>query len=127
MLGALKNSAKLAVQNSMRRSAWRASHRSASISSSNDSSGTSHDSKCPHSGCRRRSASTSKRSILEDWIDNLQSGGIDASTATGLFDAFIRAELGAGRTLQKDLRDPQRRASVRQACQVEARRIMHES
>jgi len=65
--------------------------------------------------------------LLEDWIDNLEGGGIDAPTATALFDAFLRTDLGAGRTRQKDLRDPQRRASVRQACQVERRRIMQES
>jgi len=64
--------------------------------------------------------------LLEDWIDNLEGGNIDGRTAAGLFDTFLRTDLGAGRTLQKDLRDPQGRASVRQACQVEARRIIQE-
>ena len=61
--------------------------------------------------------------VMEDWIDTLRDSGMDGEDATRRFDAFIRTDLGGGRTLQTDLRDPQRRASVRQACRAEAQRL----
>lgn len=61
--------------------------------------------------------------LMEEWIDTLASGGVGLRDATRLFDDFIRADRGEGRALQMELRDPQRRTSVRQACAAEARRI----
>jgi hypothetical protein len=62
--------------------------------------------------------------LMEEWIDTMSDAGVDVADATAQFDTFIRAEREGGRTLQSELRDPQRRSSVRQACLSEVRRIV---
>lgn len=64
--------------------------------------------------------------LLEEWNDVVLDGGVTEAEATVLFEEFIRADLGNGRTLQKGLRDPQRRSSVRSAVRAEARRVVSE-
>lgn len=61
--------------------------------------------------------------LLEEWNDVLCDGGVAKTEATVLFEEFIRADQGNGRTLQEGLRDPQRRSSVRSAVRAEARRV----
>lgn len=62
--------------------------------------------------------------LLEEWIDTLVDAGVQTADATVRFEDFIRASQAAGRTLQHDLRDPQRRSAIRGACRAEARRIV---
>ena len=64
--------------------------------------------------------------LLEEWKDVLCGAGIDEERATSLFDDFICGDKGNKRTLQKDLREAQRRPSVRSACRSEAARIAKE-
>ena len=57
--------------------------------------------------------------ILEDWNDIVCGpGGMAEKDAAALLEEFLRADRGDGRTLQHDLRDPQRRAAVRSACRA---------
>lgn len=64
--------------------------------------------------------------LLEDWNDILCEAGLAEPDALTRFDSFIRDRREGGRTRQDDLRDPQRRASVRSACRTEALRIASE-
>ena len=61
--------------------------------------------------------------LLEEWTDTLSATGVSTVDAAASFESFIRADRGSGRTLQKDLRDVQRRSAVRVACRNEARRL----
>jgi hypothetical protein len=61
--------------------------------------------------------------LLEEWSDTVVAAGRSVADASALFDAFIRADRGSGRTYQEDLQDPQRRSSVRTACRAEADRV----
>lgn len=61
--------------------------------------------------------------LLEEWNDTICPAGATPDQAAASFEAFLRADCGHGRTLQNDLRDPQRRSSVRIACRSEARRV----
>ena len=61
--------------------------------------------------------------LLEEWNEAVCAAGVTAGQAAASFEAFLRADRGGGRTLQNDLRDPQRRSSVRIACRAEARRV----
>jgi len=62
--------------------------------------------------------------LLEDWNDELCPDGMSIEEAAEIFETFLRAELGGGRTLQGDLEDPQMRGPVRIACRNEARRLV---
>lgn len=64
--------------------------------------------------------------LLEDWNETVCGAGLSPPDAAKRFEAFLRADQGQGRTLQDDLRDPQRRSAVRSRCRVEARRIATE-
>lgn len=61
--------------------------------------------------------------LLEDWNDTVCAAGLDALDSAKRFEDFLRADIGQGRTLQGDLREPQRRSSVRAACRTGARLI----
>jgi hypothetical protein len=61
--------------------------------------------------------------LLEDWTDTLCAAGTSLADAAASFEAYIRLDLGDGRTRQEDLRTPQRRSAVRMACREEARRM----
>lgn len=63
--------------------------------------------------------------LMEDWLDTLTSVGIAVSEATSSFDTFLSTDRG-GRTFRNDLRDPQRRSAVRQACLAEARQRLEQ-
>lgn len=73
-----------------------------------------------HEAC---SHTLAEADLLEDWNDLLCEAGLSEADASTRFDAFIREAREGGRTRQDDLRDPQRRASVRTACRIEALRI----
>jgi len=60
--------------------------------------------------------------LLEEWSDAVCAAGMSREKATASFEALIRGDCGGGKTLQGDLRDPQRRSSVRIACRAEAAR-----
>lgn len=59
--------------------------------------------------------------LLEEWIDTVTTTGRSASEAVSLFEEFIRR---GDPSLQNQLLDPERRASVRVACAREARSIV---
>lgn len=61
--------------------------------------------------------------LLEEWSDTVCAAGASQQQAAASFEAFVRAARGGGKTLQGDLRDPQRRSTVRSACRVEAQRM----
>jgi hypothetical protein len=61
--------------------------------------------------------------LLEEWNDTVYSAGVPLDEAAALFEGFVRADRGDGKTLQDDLRDPQRRSAVRIACRDEARSV----
>ena len=61
--------------------------------------------------------------LLEEWSDTVCAARMSQAQAAASFEAFIRDDRGGGRTLQGDLRDPQRRSSVRTACRAEATRV----
>ncbi len=61
--------------------------------------------------------------LLEEWNDTVCQAGASPERAAAVFEAFLRSDCGDGRTLQNDLRDSQRRSSVRIACRNEARRV----
>ena len=61
--------------------------------------------------------------LLEEWNDTVCSAGVPPDEAAALFEGFVRADRGDGKTLQDDLRDPQRRSAVRIACRDEARGV----
>ena len=61
--------------------------------------------------------------LLEEWNDVLCAAGFTIAKSTSKFDTFLRSDKGDGKTLQGDLRDPQRRSAVRMACRAEARRL----
>jgi len=65
--------------------------------------------------------------LLEEWNDTVCVAGASQAEAAAAFEAFLRADLGAGRTLQGDLRDQQRRSTVRVACRAEAKRVAQRS
>jgi hypothetical protein len=65
--------------------------------------------------------------LLEEWNDILRNGGVGEREATSRFEAWLRAARAGGRSYQSDLRDPQRRASVRAACRAKAREIAEET
>lgn len=58
--------------------------------------------------------------LLEEWSDELCPAGMSMQDAASSFEEFLR-EVHNDRTLQNDLRDPQRRSAVRIACRTEAR------
>jgi hypothetical protein len=60
--------------------------------------------------------------LLEEWSDTTCPAGATPEQAAAAFEVFVRADRGHGHTLQNDLRDPQRRSSVRSACRAEAER-----
>jgi hypothetical protein len=64
--------------------------------------------------------------LLEEWSDTVCAAGASPEQAAGSFEAFVRADRGGGKTLQGDLRDPQRRSTVRSACRAEAERVAEE-
>lgn len=64
--------------------------------------------------------------LLEEWNDELCPAGLGEPEAAVRFEEFIRREQASGRTLQKDLREPQRRSTVRVACRTEAARLAGE-
>jgi hypothetical protein len=64
--------------------------------------------------------------LLEEWSDTVCAAGSSPEQAAAAFEAFVRADRGDGNTLQSDLRDPQRRSTVRSACRVEAQRVAEE-
>ena len=59
--------------------------------------------------------------LLEEWNDSLTAGGISLAESTAEFEELVRRDQGGGRTLQGDLQDAQRRASVRATVRAEAR------
>jgi hypothetical protein len=61
--------------------------------------------------------------LLEEWSDTVCAAEASQEQAAASFEAFIRADRGGGKTLQGDLRDPQRRSTVRSACRAEAERV----
>ena len=61
--------------------------------------------------------------LLEEWSDTVCAAGMSQGQAAASFEAFIRGDRGGGKTLQGDLRDPQRRSSVRTECRAEAARV----
>lgn len=61
--------------------------------------------------------------LLEEWSDTVCAAGASPEQAAALFETFIRADRGHGNTLQSDLRDPQRRSTVRSACRAEAEHV----
>ena len=61
--------------------------------------------------------------LLEEWSDTVCAAGMSQGQAAASFEAFIRGDRGGGKRLQGDLRDPQRRSSVRTACRTEATRV----
>jgi len=63
---------------------------------------------------------------LEEWSDTVCAAGSSPEQAAAAFEAFVRADRGGGKTLQGDLRDPQRRSTVRSACRAEAERVAEE-
>lgn len=65
--------------------------------------------------------------LLEEWNDTVCAAGASQEEAAAAFEAFLRADHGAGRTLQGDLRDQQRRSTVRVACRAEAKRVAQRS
>ena len=64
--------------------------------------------------------------LLEDWCETLSEMQIPTSEACARFEQFVRADRPGGRSLQLQLREPQRRPSVRNACREEARRQVTE-
>jgi hypothetical protein len=64
--------------------------------------------------------------LLEEWSDTVCAAGASQEQAAASFEAFVRAARGGGKTLQDDLRDPQRRSTVRSACRLEAQRMAAE-
>jgi len=64
--------------------------------------------------------------LLEEWSDTVCAAGASQEQAAASFEAFVRADYGGGKTLQSDLRDPQRRSTVRSACRAEAERMSEE-
>lgn len=65
--------------------------------------------------------------LLEEWNETVCAAGLSPEDAAARFEAFLRADGGAGAaTLQDALRDPQRRSAVRIACRNEARRVAEE-
>ena len=65
--------------------------------------------------------------LLEEWNETVCAAGLPPAQAASSFEAFVRADRGGGKTRQDDLRDPQRRSTVRIDCRVEARRVAEES
>jgi len=65
--------------------------------------------------------------LLEEWNETVCAAGLPPAQAAASFEAFMRADRGGGKTRQDDLRDPQRRSTVRIDCRVEARRLAEES
>ncbi len=61
--------------------------------------------------------------LLEEWSDTVCAVGMSQEQAAATFEVFIRGDRGGGNTPQGDLRDPQRRSSVRTACRAEAARV----
>ena len=61
--------------------------------------------------------------LLEDWNDTVCGAGFPEEESTTKFDAFLCSDMGGGRTLQNDLKDPQLRSAVRTACRTEARHL----
>lgn len=59
--------------------------------------------------------------LLEDWTDTLTEAGRSTPEAVSMFEEFIRR---GEPSLQDQLLDPERRASVRVACAREARSIV---
>ena len=64
--------------------------------------------------------------LLEEWSDTVCATGATQEQAAASFEVFVRADRGGGKTLQGDLRDPQRRSTVRSACRAEAERAARE-
>ena len=64
--------------------------------------------------------------LLEEWGDTVCAAGASPERAAAAFEAFVRADRGGGNSLQGDLRDPQRRSTVRSACRAEAERVAEE-
>lgn len=64
--------------------------------------------------------------LFEEWSDIVCDADMSAADAAALFDAFLRVDRGGGLTYQANLRDPQRRSSVRSACRAEARRVVEQ-
>lgn len=64
--------------------------------------------------------------LLEEWSDTVCAAGATQEQAAASFEAFVRADCGGGSTLQGNLRDPQRRSTVRGACRAEAERAARE-
>ena len=62
--------------------------------------------------------------LCEDWTDTLFEVGINEVEARQSFDAFLTADLGNGRTLQKDLSETQLRSAVRAQCRTAAQDIV---
>jgi hypothetical protein len=65
--------------------------------------------------------------LLEEWSDTVCAAGASPEQAAASFEAFVRADRGGGSTLQGDLRDPQRRSTVRSACRAEAESVAEKS
>ena len=61
--------------------------------------------------------------LLEEWSDTVCAAGVSQERAAASFETFLRGDRGGGNTLQGDLRDAQRRSSVRTACRTEAARV----
>jgi len=61
--------------------------------------------------------------LLEEWSDTVCAAGMSQERAAASFETFLRGDRGGGNTLQGDLRDAQRRSSVRTACRTEAARV----
>lgn len=64
--------------------------------------------------------------LLEEWNETVCAAGATPEEAASLFESFLRADRGGGSTRQDDLRDPQRRSTVRSACRAEAERVADE-
>lgn len=64
--------------------------------------------------------------LLEEWHEVVVNAGESVDKSAALFEAFLRADLGGGQSLQLRLRDPQLKSGVRAACRAEARRLVTE-
>ena len=60
--------------------------------------------------------------LLEEWNEVVCASGCTVDESTAAFETFLRNDLGGGKTLQHDLRNPQHRSAVRRACRAEAER-----
>jgi hypothetical protein len=64
--------------------------------------------------------------LLEEWNDVVCTAGVREVDAIAAFEQFVRADRGAGKSLQDNLKDPQLRSAVRATCRAEARRVAEE-